>query len=478
MYWRGKSRNQDCTPHVTQDRDTKKGTSESHPLGDRPSHNPDRIFRVDKEKMSDHDDHDSKNLRIAGIFITMAASAFGFGIPYLRGAPKNHEEAVSVGWMSLKSFSAGVILSVAFVHLLGEALMVLNEQNEAAAALAEALEEASGEHHEEDEHGGHGHENFPVGLSLCLAGAAMTLGIEMVAGIFINHKQTSSQDGVGDKKLDALAPNPTPDPTQETCADPYRLENGHTHGQHEVVQCLGDAGNNVELVATSSDEGGKIHPESQPKYGTSPGTAPMEHSHGHEHAVLGSLDDFNAAAGGDMHRHVSIVIEDENRSILKSMLLEACIAVHSVIIGVSLGGTEDRKALGVLLAAFTFHQIFEGISLGSASLQAGYTPRVAIAFMLIFALSVPLGMLIGLNVPPTTHGQKVQAWFSCIAAGSLIYTAMVEMVAEDFSHVVHTHGTTASKVKRMSSADKYKAMYMYISFVAGLASMTVLAKWA
>jgi len=98
--------------------------------------------------------------------------------------------------------------------------------------------------------------------------------------------------------------------------------------------------------------------------------------------------------------------------------------------------------------------------------------------MLIFALSVPLGMLIGLNVPSTTHGQKVQAWFSCIAAGSLIYTAMVEMVAEDFSHAVHTHGATDGKVKRISSADKYKALYMYISFVAGLASMTVLAKWA
>jgi zinc transporter ZupT len=419
---------------------------------------------------------DSKNLRIAGIFITMAASVFGFGIPYIRGSPKNHEEAVSARWMSLKSFSAGVILSVAFIHLLGEALGVLNEQNEAAAALAEALEEASGEHHEEE--GGHaGHANFPVGLSLCLAGAAMTLGIEMLAGIFINHTQTSTQEE-GDKALEAAqALNPTTDAkAQELCRDPYRLENGHTHGQHEEVQCLGGGGAGVELVSS-----GKIHPD-QTKYGTATMDNGHGHGHSHEHAAH-SLDDFNkTAAGGDMHRHVSIVIEDENRSILKSLLLEGAVAVHSVIIGVSLGGTEDYKALGVLLAAFTFHQIFEGISLGSASLQAGYSPRVAVAFMLIFALSVPVGMLIGLNVPATTNGQKVQAWFGCLAAGSLIYTAMVEMVAEDFAHLVHTHGTSGhdggSKVKRMSSADKYKALYMYASFVAGLASMTVLAKWA
>jgi len=429
---------------------------------------------------------DSKNLRIAGIFITMAASAFGFGIPYIYGAPKDHAEAVSTRWMSLKAFSAGVILSVAFVHLLGESLNVLAEIDAAALAAEIAAEEAEG-HHEEEEEEGHGHGSFPWGITLCLAGAAMTLGIEIIAGIFVDRRQTNSSNSENTEGLllTQLAQHAAPDTgkaNMKICDDPYRLEHGHSHSKHEEVHCHaehdGCASNGAGSTPKVTEADSKVCPETEAL------TVAHDHAHTHGHANGSHVLDLSKAGASDIHRHVSIVVEDERRSVLKSLLLEAAVACHSVIIGVSLGGTEDYKAIGVLLAAFTFHQIFEGISLGSASLQAGYSPRIAVAFMLIFALSVPVGMLIGLNVPKTTQGDKVQAWFGCIAAGSLIYTALVEMVADDFSHLLHAHaspghGADGSKVvKRVSAADSLKALYMYLSFVAGLASMTMLAKWA
>jgi len=421
----------------------------------------------------------SKNLRIAGIFITMAASVLGFAIPYIRGAPKNHSDAVSTSWMSIKAFSAGVILSVAFVHLLGEALEVLGEIEAAELAAEIAAEEAAGGPHEEEEEG-HGHKSFPWGITLCLAGAAMTLGIELIAGIFINRHQTSNES-TGEVQLTQVQKdNNNNGTTTKICDDPYRLEHGHSHHKHEDIHCHAEheeCSNNASAKETIYGTG-KISPESSAKALT------MDHGHAHVHDHESCTFDLNKTDNLDIHRHVSIVVEDVNKSILKSLLLEGAIACHSIIIGIMLGGTDDYKTLGVLLAAFAFHQFFEGISLGSASLQAAYSPRVAVAFLLVFALSVPLGMLIGLNVPATTQGQKIQAWFSCIAAGSLIYTAMVEMVAEDFAHLVHTHSSHGQfqggkpVVKRISTADQVKAMYMYLAFVAGLASMTVLANWA
>jgi zinc transporter ZupT len=174
---------------------------------------------------------------------------------------------------------------------------------------------------------------------------------------------------------------------------------------------------------------------------------------------------------------VSIVVDNPQRSILKSIILEAAVAIHSVIIGVSMGSSDE--GIEVLLVAYAFHQLFEGVSIGSASLEAGYSKKTALIFMAIFALSVPIGIIIGLNIPSTTEGMEVQAWFACLASGSLIYTALVEMVADDFSHFVHSHGHGhGHKSASRGSRNKTTAISMYFSFVAGLICMVVLAKWA
>ena len=466
------------------------------------------------------------DLRIAGIFITMIASAIGFGIPYLRGAPKSHEEAISSSWMSLKSFSAGVMLSVAFVHLLGESLHTLSE-----AAASHSEEEGE----EEEEH------SFPIGMVLCVVGIVLALGLETAGGMLLHRKEslpkscTDEYDEIELHKLSSDGNNNTekytygsyghtPSRRQDVhiCDDPYRLEHGHNHSHalHEesLVHCHGEHascgdGSRSDAKIGLDDSGNKIHPNTLPCH------VDINH-HGHEHAghadasqndidfarpaavipsVSKSTDnltstqnidcctgntvpfqtlavDIMRAAGPEIHRHVTITVENTAKSILKSLLLEAAVTVHSVIIGVTLGGIEDSRVLGVLLAAYAFHQLAEGIALGSASLQAEYSPRYAIAFMLVFALSVPAGILIGLNVPTTDHGKEIQASFGCVAAGSLIYTSLVEMVAEDFSHIAHgKHGTS---VKGTSRPDWFRFAYMYISFIAGISAMSVLAKWA
>lgn len=53
----------------------------------------------------------------------------------------------------------------------------------------------------------------------------------------------------------------------------------------------------------------------------------------------------------------------------ESKVLELGIIVHSVIIGMSLGASENPSTIRPLVAALTFHQFFEGIGLGGCIVQ-------------------------------------------------------------------------------------------------------------
>lgn len=49
--------------------------------------------------------------------------------------------------------------------------------------------------------------------------------------------------------------------------------------------------------------------------------------------------------------------------------MELGIIVHSVVIGLSLGATNDTCTIKGLIAALCFHQMFEGMGLGGCILQ-------------------------------------------------------------------------------------------------------------
>lgn len=458
------------------------------------------------------------SLRIGAIFITMAASAIGYGIPFLRGAPKNHDDALSASWMSIKCFSSGVIFSVALVHLLGEALEVLrvhqallfhgeeNHEEEHRRRMEEAVHGEDGE----EEHG-HG---FPAGMTLCVIGAILTLGVELMTNVMMSmqatpnsHSASSSSSGVTapeSSKLIGTSHNASAHGTSSNdiesgdtgngpdgmgsrsstlCNDPYRLEPGHTHKAGENIHCHvehghcdidlppSDAGNTRTYGTSASVAAGSCdHPTEQECSSSCSAHENTSHLHSHSsHAMC--KDDSDG-----MHRHVSIVVEDRNKSIVKSMVLETCISIHSIIIGVSIGSMHDTAELGTFLGALSFHQLFEGISLGAASMQASYNKFANILFMLVFILSMPVGIVIGLSIPVTDYGMAIQACFSCVAAGSLIYTSLVEMVAEDFSHVMHSVSTSGKREFTVDEAKKIGAMFT--SFCAGCFGMAAIGQWA
>ncbi|CAN4078477.1 unnamed protein product [Withania somnifera] len=91
-------------------------------------------------------------------------------------------------------------------------------------------------------------------------------------------------------------------------------------------------------------------------------------------------DDNQQENVGSRHQHEHIprgpqnLLESSNssnliRQRLISQVLELGIVVHSVIIGISLGTTENPKTIKPLIIALSFHQFFEGMGLGGCISQ-------------------------------------------------------------------------------------------------------------
>ena len=152
--------------------------------------------------------------------------------------------------------------------------------------------------------------------------------------------------------------------------------------------------------------------------------------------------------------------------------IEAGIVFHSILIGVTLG-VATGAGFVALLIAITFHQLFEGLALGSRlSLltwrSTGYKALLATAFV----LTTPVGVAIGIGVRKSFNGNNaatliVLGTFHAVSAGILLYTALVELLAGDFIHNKHMQRNSLTR-----------AIAAVVALTIGAILMSVLALWA
>ncbi|VAH02872.1 unnamed protein product [Triticum turgidum subsp. durum] len=167
--------------------------------------------------------------------------------------------------------------------------------------------------------------------------------------------------------------------------------------------------------------------------------------------------------------------EEEARKKQKmvSKVLEIGIVFHSVIIGVTLGMSQDVCAIRPLVVALSFHQVFEGMGLGGCIAQAGFGMATVGYMCIMFSVTTPLGILLGMAVFHMTgyddsspNALIIEGLLGSLSAGILVYMALVDLISLDFFHN-----------KMMSSSLKLKKA-SYIALVLGSASMSILALWA
>ncbi|KAF7291513.1 Zip-like iron-zinc transporter [Mycena kentingensis (nom. inval.)] len=185
------------------------------------------------------------------------------------------------------------------------------------------------------------------------------------------------------------------------------------------------------------------------------GRSPFEHIH-HED------DDPEAATAVEGRREARHNV-GRGRQIVGIMVLELGIMLHSLVIGLTLALSAGSDFTS-LLTAIVFHQLFEGLSLGiriaalpPAKYHRGHHHHqdwFSITLSLLFALTTPVGLGIGLLVFDTTSAKAkplettilVKGIMCAVSAGMLIYAATVEMLAADFvfgnleDGMGHSHG--------------------------------------
>ncbi|KAJ1899051.1 hypothetical protein LPJ66_002365 [Kickxella alabastrina] len=174
------------------------------------------------------------------------------------------------------------------------------------------------------------------------------------------------------------------------------------------------------------------------------------------------------------HVHAPMLLDlDQKRKQLSTYILELGIALHSIIVGMTLavtGGTGFKT----LLAAISFHQFFEGLALGTRISALHFTRRPLLMGILnasIFALTTPLGQIIGIGIRESFAPRSPSTLLTIgvldgLSAGILMYSAIVNLLVEEFSSLEFRRYTKFARV-----------MY-FITLYSGCAAMSIIGKWA
>ncbi|KFA65119.1 hypothetical protein S40285_07145 [Stachybotrys chlorohalonatus IBT 40285] len=210
---------------------------------------------------------------------------------------------------------------------------------------------------------------------------------------------------------------------------------------------------------------------------------------------------------GTSTKELSTADPSVSAGVAKVLVLELGIVAHSLLIGLTLVVAGDSFFV-TLAVVVMFHQMFEGIALGSRIAAIGttaakniqgaqnhrhilpqsaeddglkmeehsYDDRIPLAQKLLmgcgFACVTPLGMAIGILALNTFNGNDPATIFiigslDAFSAGILVWFGIVEMWAHDWME--------GGEMSRRSVADTCLGMS---GLVCGMALMTLLGKWA
>ncbi|KAG8626407.1 hypothetical protein KVT40_005352 [Elsinoe batatas] len=187
-----------------------------------------------------------------------------------------------------------------------------------------------------------------------------------------------------------------------------------------------------------------------------------------------------AHMGHGMNDHAGTFFAHPQQQKLSVLVVEAGIVFHSVLIGLTLILAGD-SVFGSLVVVIIFHQMFEGLALGSriaelptSSPPTGGAPVTMLTKYLyagVFALITPIGMAIGLGVLDTWNGNDAGTLIAigtldALSAGILAWVSLVEMWAGDW-----LHGPLARASAKVAGPSLG-------SLMLGMVLMSVLGKWA
>ncbi len=122
----------------------------------------------------------------------------------------------------------------------------------------------------------------------------------------------------------------------------------------------------------------------------------------------------------------------------RSALLLVVLSIHSVIAGASLGLEASLISSMALFVAIIAHKGAAGFALGTALVADGVSAAAHRARVIFFAITTPVGILLGIFLASEIHGGSADAFeavFDSLAAGTFFYIAMSDMFSHAFVEV-------------------------------------------
>ncbi|XP_027090380.1 zinc transporter 6, chloroplastic [Coffea arabica] len=231
----------------------------------------------------------------------------------------------------------------------------------------------------------------------------------------------------------------------------------------------------VDLTASSHVEGHQGHGhggELELKLSKSADYTPIGMSGEELERKKSSVEEVGGEDGGrDVEAQAEELVKLKQR--LVSQVLEIGIIFHSVIIGVTMGMSQNKCTIRPLIAALSFHQIFEGMGLGGCIAQAGFSIGTTAYMCFMFAVTTPIGIVLGMIMFSVTgyddtspNALILEGLLGSLSSGILIYMGLVDLVALDFFH------------NKLMNSQLLLKRASFIALLLGSTSMSILALWA
>ncbi|WOO85909.1 Zinc-regulated transporter 2 [Vanrija pseudolonga] len=353
-------------------------------------------------------------LRIASVFIILVTSLFGTLLPiFLR----NSSFVPRWAFEFAKFFGSGVIIATAFIHLLAPAFQELG--------------------------------------SPCLTGAwqeyTFAPAIAMISVLFMFFAEVAAYR-LGTKRLLRLGV------AYSTHAEDATDAHAHSH-RHDPP---------LDVDTSGPESQAHVHPSISHTHADEHGES--AHSHAVALAEKGRKDTESASSHSDLEHAPSSA--EATAQLIAVAVLEFGVMLHSIIIGLTLAVSDEFVVLFIVII---FHQMFEGLGLGSRlsalSLPKKFNSSRYVA-AIIYAICTPVGIAVGLGIRQTYNGNGVAAnivsgILDAISAGILLYTGLVELLAHEI----------LLNPRMMKSSDG-KLTYVFLCICAGAGLMALLGRWA
>ncbi|ODQ54435.1 ZIP zinc/iron transport family [Saitoella complicata NRRL Y-17804] len=366
-------------------------------------------------------------LRIGAIFIILATSTFGTFFPLVAKRFPSLRIPNFI-FEFAKYFGSGVIVATAFIHLLTPAFEELGDE-----CLPSAWQQ------------------YPYAAAFAMISMFGVFFVELFALRY----------------ADIACEKPITDGHSHPHVHEHGQDHGHSHSHSHTPIPLGDTSAHfhhaLEHDHHHHHQGDAILPAA-----LDPSTGPIDPVD----AEKAAQKDYEAQPVWRESDSTATTVSPFDAQLLGVLILEFGVIFHSAVIGLTLAVTGAEFV--TLFVVIVFHQTFEGLGLGARLASVSWPHKSLRPWFLAagYAITTPIAIAVGLGVrktydPNSQTALLVSGILDSTAAGILLYTGLVELLAHEFLFDPVTRGMELKKL-----------LYCITCVICGAALMALLGRWA